>query len=239
MLFNDDAVAPQPLSLTEQTIAQIKNYIIHNNLSPGSPLPTEKALVEQLGVARSGVREAMRTLAALDIVSVQHGRGTFVGDMSMKPLVDTIAFKSMISVSAPAQMLLEVIEIRRGLDLIFAPRVVAAYRGTTNPNLRELVEQMVELANQGRPFMAQDRAFHAGLLSNTKTAVFGNLVEAFWDIHTNALPRRQHANTRDLTQTARAHGLMLDAAEDGDLAAYEHAVTLHYEPLERALNEGN
>ena len=52
-------------------INAIKDYILQAHLQPGDPLPTESQLCTDLGMSRSSVREAVRTLVALDIVEVR------------------------------------------------------------------------------------------------------------------------------------------------------------------------
>ena len=84
------------------TMDSIKAYILAHGLTPGSPLPTEAALCAELGVSRSSVREAMRRLEALDIVRSQRGSGSYVGDMSMRPLVETLVLRSALDVKGGA-----------------------------------------------------------------------------------------------------------------------------------------
>src|SRR3954453_17592481 len=72
------------------TADQIKQLILSRNLSPGDAFPTEAEPCETLDGSRLSVREAIRTLSTLDIVTVRHGHGTFVGDMSLAPLVETL-----------------------------------------------------------------------------------------------------------------------------------------------------
>ena len=72
------------------TINAIKDYILQTHLKPGDPLPTEAQLCADLGVSRSSVREAVRTLVALDIVQVRHGHGMFVGQVSMRPMIESL-----------------------------------------------------------------------------------------------------------------------------------------------------
>ncbi|WP_353065385.1 FadR/GntR family transcriptional regulator [Arcanobacterium hippocoleae] len=54
----------------------VKSYILENGLKSGDPLPTEAKLCETLGVSRSSVREALRKLEALDIVTTRQGCGS-------------------------------------------------------------------------------------------------------------------------------------------------------------------
>jgi transcriptional regulator len=60
-----------PATQAETTIAEIRNYILRTGLQVGDALPTESQLCSDLGVSRSSVREAVRTLVALDIVEVR------------------------------------------------------------------------------------------------------------------------------------------------------------------------
>jgi DNA-binding FadR family transcriptional regulator len=49
--------------------------IVSGRLVPGKRLPSERALAEELEVSRPALREAMRELVALNVVSVRHGSG--------------------------------------------------------------------------------------------------------------------------------------------------------------------
>src|SRR5688572_20396388 len=81
----------------ESTAQQVKAYILRNHLRPGDLLPTETELCDTLGVSRSSVREAIRRLATLDIVEVRHGYGTFVGNLTLAPLVEGLVFRGTLS----------------------------------------------------------------------------------------------------------------------------------------------
>lgn len=67
-------------------------------------------------------------------------------------------------------------------------------------------------------------------------SLVGQLVAAFWDVHTAVLPRLNVAVAADLEQTARAHGQMLDVAQAGNVEAFHAAIAIHYEPKARALD---
>ncbi|RIK12953.1 MAG: GntR family transcriptional regulator, partial [Acidobacteria bacterium] len=117
------------------TVDEIKDYIREHGLQPGDPLPTESELCEELGVSRSSVREAMRTLSSLDIVEVRHGHGSFVGGLSMSPLVSGLVFRGSLNRDGTFRTLREVVQVRIALDLGVAEELVATYRGTTNEHL--------------------------------------------------------------------------------------------------------
>ena len=70
--------SPQRTPLVDQVIAQLRGQITTGEWPVGSRIPTEPELVEQLGVARNTVREAVRALAHAGLLDIRQGAGTFV-----------------------------------------------------------------------------------------------------------------------------------------------------------------
>ena len=219
------------------TSDRIKDLILSDGLRPGDLLPTEGELCSRLGVSRSNVREAIRKLSTLDIVDVRHGHGTYVGEMTLDALVEALVFRGVLSPGDDLDALRDVVEVRKALDHGMSEQIVHALNGTENSELKDLVDEMTALAAAGKTFPQQDRAFHTGLLAKLGNSLIGQLVAAFWDVHTAVLPKLNVAVAADLEQTARAHGLMLEAAESGDAEAFRAAITAHYEPIMRALEQ--
>jgi DNA-binding FadR family transcriptional regulator len=94
---------------------------------------------------------------------------------------------------------------------------------------------MVDKAERGESFLEEDRFFHTALFNATGNHLAGQLVGAFWDVHTAVLPQLGIAPPADIHDTAKAHGDMLAAARSGDVEAYRRAVVDHYQPLQRVL----
>ncbi|QLH20932.1 FadR/GntR family transcriptional regulator [Streptomyces sp. Rer75] len=68
----------QRSALADQVIAQLRAQITSGEWPVGSRIPTEPELVEQLGVARNTVREAVRALAHNGLLDIRQGSGTYV-----------------------------------------------------------------------------------------------------------------------------------------------------------------
>ena len=217
------------------TADQIKQLILTRNLRPGDPLPTEAELCETLDVSRSSVREAIRTLSTLDIVDVRHGHGTYVGGMSLDPMVQALVFRGVLAPDGSIEALREVVEVRLALDLAMAERVVSATAGRDLAEQQAMVDEMERRAARNDTFLDADRAFHTSLFALTGNRLAEQLVGAFWDVHTAVLPQLGLALPADIELTVRAHGDMLDAARRADVEAYRRAVVEHYLPLQRAL----
>lgn len=222
-----------------QTIQAVKEHILTQGLKPGDPMPTEVQLVEELGVSRSNLREAVRTLVALDILEVRHGTGTFVGQMSMRPLVEGLTFKGVVLPGDDFKTLRQIVEVRQALDLALAPEIVAHWAGRDGTALYALCDAMAEQKARNDTFAAEDRAFHLTLTDVLDNTLYGQLVAAFWDVHTVVAPRLGVPTPRDIADTVAAHQAMCDAAIAGELETYQEAVFSHYAPLMRVLTEGS
>lgn len=70
--------SPRRAPLADQVISQLRAQITSGEWPVGSRIPTEAALVEQLGVARNTVREAVRALAHNGLLDIRQGSGTYV-----------------------------------------------------------------------------------------------------------------------------------------------------------------
>lgn len=236
-MANEPLGAPsRPRSRTSDAVDRIKDLVLTRGLRPGDPMPTETELTETLGVSRSSVREAVRTLSALEIVEVRHGHGTFVGGLSLDPLVETLVFRGALQPGDDLRALREVVEVREALDVAMAERLTEAAHGTHDPDLWALVETIEESARDGESFAAADRAFHSALHARTGNCLLAALTGAFWDVHTAVMPHLGVRLPEDLAQTARAHREMLAALEAGDAPGYREAVRRHYAPLVRAVD---
>jgi len=74
--------SPRRSALADQVIAALRDQITSGEWPVGFRIPTETELVEQLGVARNTVREAVRALAHNGLLDIRQGSGTYVAATS-------------------------------------------------------------------------------------------------------------------------------------------------------------
>ena len=79
------ASAPTGQSLAERAYDELRDRIVSLALPPGSPL-NEDALMRDLGVGRTPIREAIKRLALEDLVTIYPRRGTFVSEIEITDL---------------------------------------------------------------------------------------------------------------------------------------------------------
>lgn len=213
---------------------QIKAYILRENLSPGDPMPTESTLCEELGASRSSVREAIKTLSALDIVTVRHGHGTYVGRLSMSALVEGLVFRAKLSSQDDFAVLEELVGVRKLLERGFAGPIVAHFDDDLHEQLDLRVREMESRLDRGEAFVEADRAFHLLLISPLRNDLVTQLTAAFWDVHAVVTPMLG-TSTEDAYETVAAHRAIVAAAAAADESAFVQAIDAHYAPVLRHL----
>jgi len=214
----------------QEVVAGIKEYILRNQLKPGDLLPTEAELCEAVGASRSSVREAVKTLSALDIVEVRHGHGTYVGGMSLAALVESLAFRGLLSGEADHRVLEQVVEVRQTLEQGLASQIVTGLDHEHLETLRRLATGMTAAAARGEDFLELDRQFHLLLMEPLGNDLIEQLTGAFWEVQAIVAPTLENSAAM-LRTTAVLHSAIVDAAEARDVAALQAAVAAHYDPV--------
>ena len=66
------------VTIYQQLATIIRKQVLYGDIKPGEKLPSEYELVNQYGISRSSVRQALEILAAEGLVERVHGKGNFV-----------------------------------------------------------------------------------------------------------------------------------------------------------------
>lgn len=73
-------------------LLEINRIVEEDNLRAGDKLPSERELSERLKVGRSSVREALRALELLGLITTRRGEGTFIGNYRHNKLFDILGY---------------------------------------------------------------------------------------------------------------------------------------------------
>ena len=65
-----------------QVYDALREYIIKNNLKPGDKMPTEAEMTEALGVSRNVLREGIKTLEIIGVLSSKPGVGMIINSFN-------------------------------------------------------------------------------------------------------------------------------------------------------------
>jgi GntR family transcriptional repressor for pyruvate dehydrogenase complex len=110
--------------LRDQVAEMLLDMISSGDYGVGDRLPPERVLVEQLGVSRTVVREALNLLETRGLIRVEHGRGAIVSADTAHALHNDLGFLLRMEPST----LWELMEMRKALEVELAG--LAAERAT-------------------------------------------------------------------------------------------------------------
>lgn len=188
---NSHASSGLPLSHVrtayEQVADQIRQLILSGIIKRNDRLPTETHLATDFGVSRATVREALRLLAAQNLVRTVKGAsgGSFVTGPSISDIADYLHTSFGIMVSARDVTLEEFLEARELLEVPAARRAAERQDPTAMRHIHESIGTLgvaADTAKQSR----RNRQFHSAIIEaagNTLLLVAAQPV--FSVLHTN------------------------------------------------------
>lgn len=200
------------------TRERIKQLILDQELRPGDPIPTEPQLMEELGLSRNSVREALKALQAVGIIEIRHGFGSYVGTVALDALTEGLVFRGRLSLRSDHRDLWELVEVRQALELGLLPQVIATAGDDDLAAVGVCVETMKAATSSAEEREVADRMFHARLYAPLGNRLIGELLEAFWDVYHDLLAGtdRQHV---DHDVIAAEHQAIYDAVRARDVGA--------------------
>jgi GntR family transcriptional regulator, transcriptional repressor for pyruvate dehydrogenase complex len=161
---------------TSEVTGALSDFITRSGLEPGDRLPTEREIMEALGVGRSTVREVIRQFQARGMVESRQGSGTFLVRAMSR---ETIHLPLMIDpgTSVVRDQLLLALEVRRGLEV--EASAVAARKAT--PEDIAIIESALDVMERSHLAAGtageEDRGFHLAIYDATHNPFFRQLLE--------------------------------------------------------------
>lgn len=125
-------------------IQYIKGKILDGSLQPGQKLPPERVLAETLGIGRNSVREALRTLDMLGVISSAQGSGNYVSCKFDKSLTE--AMSMMFSMQRLGYR--QVSELRCAVETQAAALAAERVTPGTVAELQEIVGKMARESDE-------------------------------------------------------------------------------------------
>lgn len=167
-------LAPIPrLTITDQIVERITAFILDERMRPGDKLPSERELMVRLGVGRSSLREAIKTLSAIGVVVVQIGDGMYVGSGQAAVLTKPLSWGLLIG----DHTVREVTEARRLVEMELC--AFAATRATDEQlaAISAELEAMRVGRDDAEAFTRADQAFHLAIATGAHNGVLYHVLE--------------------------------------------------------------
>jgi GntR family transcriptional repressor for pyruvate dehydrogenase complex len=223
-------------AISDQITDRILSLIREEQLRPGDKLPPERELAALMGVSRATVREALRSLAMLNVVDLRHGSGCYITSLEPKLLVEN--FDLVFSLTD--RSFLQLIEARQVIE----PGAVALAAARITPDelvrLEDVLSRSREcLAENPARFPPLDIEFHSLIASYSGNALLARIMQALSQMSIASSQRTavvKGAISRPSVERAiRVHESILDALKLGDSELARQRMTEHLHQVEETL----
>lgn len=217
--------------LAEVIAAQIRGEIRNGSLGLGDRLPTERELIEQLGVSRATVREALMLLEADGFVQVRAGRhgGAYVTSPKIERLATILDVILAVEQTTTAQLL----EARALMEPL---AVRLASQRATSDDLERIEASIAraEAHTDDPAILAEEAArFHILVAESTHNGVISALTATTQQL---IYSRAFEAFGTEVDTTIRAHRGILDALRAGDAEAAVRRMIRHVDAFRQTLD---
>jgi GntR family transcriptional regulator, transcriptional repressor for pyruvate dehydrogenase complex len=185
---------------TMHVVNHIRSMIEKGTLKPGDKIPPEREFAQSLKISRASLRTGIGYLAAMGVISVRHGIGTFVADGPPEFSKAYLSFMGALHGFQNWQMW----EARLILEGNLA--AFAAERGKEEDHaaLSEEVAEMFAAVGNPTEYLIHDVLFHRFISRASGNPILATLMETI----TSALydkRRRTVEHSIDLRESAEMH----------------------------------
>ncbi len=217
-------------TLTSQVIEHILSLIKTGNMKAGDKLPTAKELTENLGVSRTCVREAVKSLEALQIISVRPRVGAVLLEQSKGALFSA---ENLIGIIRQEQSD-ALIDFRNILETGLASLAAERAQIADLVAMRKALDEHTHALETDQAAYNADLAFHVALAKASKNSIAIKILNMILEplaeqrMRTNDIPGASEDGLRD-------HRKILKAIEDRQADKARRAMLAHMKTAERYL----
>jgi len=215
--------------LATEIARRLLDYLLAGHIEPGERIPSERKLAETLGVGRSVVREALKSITLLGLIEVRPGDGTYLRRPESDLLPQAIEWGLLLGERRVADL----IEARHHLEVLVAGLAAERRTGEDLAMLHTYLAQM-HMAPDTASFVTADLAFHMRL---AEAAANLSLLQIMASIRSllRVWIDRVRGSEVDNTPSTSEHETIMRAVEEGDSAAARVAMEFHMKSATRKL----
>lgn len=224
-------IEPREGPLAEIT-RKLLDYLLSGEIEPGSKIPSERQLADGLGVGRSAVREAIKSLSLLGLLDVRQGDGTYLSRSGSDLLPRVIEWGLLLE----EPQLTDLLEARSEIEVVVTGLAAKRAGKTEVAELRGCLEQMRSAGEDVDAYVEADIAFHLQIARASGNSVLANLLTSLRSLLRVWAERVLHHAGETDTSLAM-HEPIVEAIEKGSVKAARAAMEAHMERANRRLRE--
>jgi DNA-binding FadR family transcriptional regulator len=215
--------------LYEEIADQIKIAIRKGELKPGDRLPSERELSQAFDVGRPAIREALRSLSAMDLIEVNMGKkGSVVKETDVTRYMSAIREQLSWLLKTDQRGLHELWEVRKYIELGIAHSAATHATRKEIKQLERLMKEMEASSDDIHKYFQLAVEFHETLALASKNKIFYIVWGMFEDVLLKGyLPIIDDLFPEGPSKLLEANRLLLKAIKSKDSEAINKAMEIH------------
>jgi GntR family transcriptional regulator, transcriptional repressor for pyruvate dehydrogenase complex len=220
------------VKLKDQVADMLLDMISSGDYGAGDRLPPERILVEQIGVSRTVVREALNLLETRGLIRIEHGRGAVVSANGAHALHNNLGFLLRMQPGA----LWELMEMRKALEVEVAGLAAERANAEDIATMRAKLDRMREKIDAPEGYVEADVGFHEMLTRSARNRVILMMMEPIVDL---LLASRRMTGSKEANakRALRAHEAILKKVEAKDVEGARREMRKHMMTTEHDMRE--
>jgi GntR family transcriptional regulator, transcriptional repressor for pyruvate dehydrogenase complex len=213
---------PRRVTAAERVVGEVRGLIERGEVRSGDRLPPERDLALQLGVSRPSVRSGLKSLAAMGVVQIRQGAGTFITGGPPVLASEPLRFLAALHGFSRAQMF----EARLVLEVAVAGLAAERAAPDTLMVISDETTGMFASLDQPALFLDHDIRFHQAVAAASGNPILASVVEMVSKMFYELRHDRIHV-AKDLRTAAEEHRAIYQAVRSGDPARARTAMSDH------------
>jgi GntR family transcriptional regulator, transcriptional repressor for pyruvate dehydrogenase complex len=199
--------------------------LAEGELRPGDSLPSEADLARRFNVSKTVVREGLRELVAMGVISIQQGKATTVRPLSAEPLQGFF----QVAVRSAENGLRQAVELRRAIETDIAELAAIRASDAEIAELGAVMAQMRRASGDIERWLEVDIEFHRRLVRMAKNTLMDFLLEALGPTIRETVARvSQQAQEIDVDGAFERHNRIYLAIRRRQPARARRAMEAHF-----------
>lgn len=220
-------------NISKEIVKQFIDSIKNNELKAGDRLPPELELVKIFKVSRGTIREALKNLEVLGLITIKTGSGTFIKDIDAGNMLKT----AISQIPVGKKELLDLIEIRKILETYGLSKAI---ENADEKDLKliknELIKMEKNINDDTNKFVENDINFHLLILKSTKNEILVKMVEAI-RISLRAQQLGAVGTSGLLKRSLNYHKKIFNALEKRDFELAKEEISDHLKDVEKIIKK--
>lgn len=213
-------------------IEYIKQLAKEGKVSFGGRIPSERELMNTLGLSRNSIREALRSMENMGLIESRQGQGNFLVNHMGRSLNSVFSMLLFMGESD----YVEISQLRRFIEIGAYLLAVKKAEEEDISRLEEIWQGIEECSGEEK--VRRDKQFHDEIIRISGNRLLGILNESLGDLFETFIEELAlHIASKDWNALCMCHEKVSECLRDRDVQGGMKAIREHYNIIDADLEE--